>query len=480
MPERLPERFPWLPLVPPQQPTGPPQPYAHPMRVAFVSADFGADEIGGVLLAGGATHYRCALPAHALNVHGGHQTVLSPDCATWDSSGALAPLLHVHRARCEGVTGVLYCPMCGRPLSPSQDVCDTCHMSPVDRVAVDRTGYEVIVLMRWMHQDAPDAIMRARAAGQKIVNDVDDWMEGMDPRNEGYAATAAAANPRANIEHYRKVLACSDAVTCSTPFLAKKMLRYCDDVTVIRNAIDLERWTPWRELYNPIDGGLADWRLHHLNYPPGRFLLADSRDRPLVYGWVGATPWRSGDLETIAARFARHLERTGAMFAHGGYLSAAPAGERRFDTPAGPVVRQVPARRTAAQLLGLSPESVAWEADLAPIGEYPTLFRGIDVGLVPLADVDFNEAKSCIKGMEYAASGIPFIAAATGEYEWFQGDGATCLLPRSGKEWAIAFDAMADPAVRQRFAARAAFRVRREDIRSRWVDWESCYQRLTG
>src|SRR5205085_863761 len=47
---------------------------------------------------------------------------------------------------------------------------------------------------------------------------------------------------------------------------------------------------------------------------------------------------------------------------------------------------------------------------MTPTTEYPTLFSGIDIGIVPLADVPFNHAKSRIKGMEYAAAGVPFAA----------------------------------------------------------------------
>jgi hypothetical protein len=36
-----------------------------------------------------------------------------------------------------------------------------------------------------------------------------------------------------------------------------------------------------------------------------------------------------------------------------------------------------------------------------------------EVGIVPLAPTDFNEAKSCLKMIEYASLGVPVLASAT-------------------------------------------------------------------
>jgi glycosyltransferase involved in cell wall biosynthesis len=39
-----------------------------------------------------------------------------------------------------------------------------------------------------------------------------------------------------------------------------------------------------------------------------------------------------------------------------------------------------------------------------------------DVGIAPLADVDFNRARSNIKVKEYAAAGVPWLASPIGPY----------------------------------------------------------------
>ena len=53
------------------------------------------------------------------------------------------------------------------------------------------------------------------------------------------------------------------------------------------------------------------------------------------------------------------------------------------------------------------PEATPWR----PLELHPFLVSAIDVGIVPLADLVFNYAKSWLKGIEYAALGIPFVAS---------------------------------------------------------------------
>ena len=81
---------------------------------------------------------------------------------------------------------------------------------------------------------------------------------------------------------------------------------------------------------------------------------------------------------------------------------------------------------------------------------------------------------SAIKGMEYAASGVPFVARDIDEYAWF-GAG---LLARRPREWRDALTSLLDPAARADVADAAYERVTREDFRVRWTDWESLYASL--
>lgn len=377
------------------------------MKIAYASADYALSDLdqNGHPRPGGAGWYRCRVPSDALRAVG-HDAI--------------------HVGGVEGAAdGSL------RPVTWAGDVLD---------------GYEVIILQRWMHPDAADRIRRARATGQVVIQDIDDYYWGLDPRNAAFAAThprpdylaahvnraelrrkgiqAPVTNPN-NIRAYSESIGASSAITCSTPFLATKLAeRYRVPVYLLRNAIDLQRWSE----------------------------VCPQAARPTL-GWVGAIPWRSGDLETLSGVLGPLVERHDLTVIHGG---ATKEGE-------------------FASVLGLDPARVT-DVAMCSIVDYPRLFAGIDLGLVPLSDKPFNHAKSAIKGMEYAASGVPYVAADTPEYRWF---GAGPVAARS-RHWIAALERLLDPAVRAVSASTAHLRVAREDIAKRWVEWESVYLAVVG
>jgi glycosyltransferase involved in cell wall biosynthesis len=65
---------------------------------------------------------------------------------------------------------------------------------------------------------------------------------------------------------------------------------------------------------------------------------------------------------------------------------------------------------------------------------YQAVHDFIDIGITPLELSPFNQAKSALKGLEYAALGIPFVASPTREYERLEayGIGKTAKTPA---EW---------------------------------------------
>ena len=71
---------------------------------------------------------------------------------------------------------------------------------------------------------------------------------------------------------------------------------------------------------------------------------------------------------------------------------------------------------------------------MAPISMYPELFKPIDIGIVPLNDIPFNHAKSYIKGLEYAAAGIPFISSYSPEYQYLADNGIG-RIANNQEEW---------------------------------------------
>jgi hypothetical protein len=292
------------------------------------------------------------------------------------------------------------------------------------------TGYDVVVFQRFMQKDAPDIIKKAQSYGQVIINDCDDWYGGLATTNAAFNSTHPKNNPDNNRNHYNKVMAASDALWVSTPYLGSRLERTNPNIYVLRNMIDL--------------GGfdLNGW------------VPKDVRDttHPTL-GWVGGTPWRSGDLESLRGVLGPVIEKHGLHFVHGGHHPQAPE---------------------ASVTLGLQ-AGRAGITYMEPIDKYPNLFVDIDVGLVPLTDVPFNRAKSCLKGMEYSAAGIPFIGPNWGEYEWF----GTGVLVGRPNEWVRAIERLCDPEERKKVRDEQLWRVQKEDAVIRWIDWAEAIKDLT-
>lgn len=284
---------------------------------------------------------------------------------------------------------------------------------------------DVLVMQRLMWDDLPERVAECVRHGLTILNDVDDFWAGLDPSNRAFHTSAKSWNSEANREHYAKTISRSSATIASTPFLADRYAR--SRSILVRNAIAAEDWT----------------------YAP------ESDEKTI--GWVGALPWRSGDVETLRGFLGPFCERHGFRAVHAGHLD----GIRDPIT-----AEEIP---TFAGRAGLEEEAVE-KRPMVPLSEYPSLFSGLAIGLVPLADKPFNEAKSAIKGMEYAAAGVPFVAQATSEYRWLEAQGIG-RVARRPKDWIRHLNALADPAVRTAEAEKNRAAVERlgvDWLRGRW------------
>lgn len=358
------------------------------LKIGFLSVDWsnirGPD---GNPSPGGACYYRITMPANALAEHG-VDVVVAPNCAVDAKTDELA----------------------------LQDWNGEMH-----------EGFDVIVMQRWMDFLAPKVIQRARAGGQVIINDVDDWYEGLNTTNAAWGASHPKNNPHSNRNHYRAVLAASSGLTVSTPYLAKRYASINQNIVVVRNAIDVDRFT-----------------------------VRDPSHEPLAVGWTGSTAHRSGDLE-VAAIIGPWLAQNNAEFFHGG---------------------DHPMAKQAAAALGISPEVFVSTMPMQTIYRCNDFYRYFNVGIVPLSNTPFNEAKSAIKGMEYAAAGLPFVASSTPEYEWLRtqcGIGSTVKKPKS---WLNALAALTDPEKRAYLGALNRQRVEALDINLKYVDWLDAYEKI--
>lgn len=108
------------------------------------------------------------------------------------------------------------------------------------------------------------------------------------------------------------------------------------------------------------------------------------------------------------------------------------------------------------------------------IDSVPDLYRSIDfqVGLAPLRPHLFNQAKSYVKALEYAALGIPCIASDTGPYSNFVQDGVTGLLVRRPHEWGQHLRTLLDPFTRRELGTAARLLASQHTIEKNIHLWE--------
>lgn len=351
--------------------------------IAFFSTDWRFDPLPGQKVMcswGGTMHYRMILPGRELEKHG------------WN---------------------VVF--------TPSMKAAPDGHLRVLGAWDSQWHDPDVIVIQRWMGANGVDLARRAQAAGQVIVNDIDDNFWALPKSNMAHRATDPRRSEH-NRDNYRKMLAVSDEVWCSTPAIAEE-LHDCN-VRVVKNAIDLGRW-----------------RVHD---PVG------------MVGWVGGIPWRGRDLPLLNGVLGPFLEKHGLPFYHGGAV----------DDPAYP---------QAWKQLGLTPGRVRLAcAPLTSIDRYPALWDPIGLAVIPLEDSRFNRSKSWLKGLEASACGLPFVASRLPEYEAL-GCGR---LASSRREWREHLEALLDPEVRRAEGQANRRRAEELSISRMWVQWDEALRGL--
>lgn len=301
---------------------------------------------------------------------------------------------------------------------------ETCELIIKDNTGAWHGGLDVVVIGRWMDEHAADCVRYARSAGQVVIGDVDDWYDGLLPSNGAWGASHPRRNESSNRNHYRAMLAACSGLTCSTPFLVEKMRLINERCVLVRNAIDLERWK-----------------------------VADLSDPPIV-GWVGGVPWRSGDLEAVP--IGQWCNDNDVAFFHGGHVGG---------------------QQTAAEKLGI--RTTVKTLPMQSIQRYPRLFTKFNIGIVPLRDVGFNHAKSCVKGMEYAASGLPFIASSLPDYGFAAAHGVG-QTARRWRDWQRALNRLLDVDERRRQGALNREAVTAFDMADRWHVWRDVYEEIAA
>ena len=285
-----------------------------------------------------------------------------------------------------------------------------------------RFGYDIVVLKLVMLEKVLKLIQDPDRKKQKIVVDIDDFYEGLTEDNLAWKNTDPEKHPESNRQHYLEIINAADYLTVSTQFLYDYYTKEQGktNVFLIRNGIDRDRWIRRRD---------------HSRYLP-------------TLGWVGATPWRSKDLETLQPFFGEFMEEHRLPFHHAGHIKGHSVEPR----------------------LGLPESTKFTHEERRVIKDYPQMFRKIDVGIVPLNDIPFNHAKSTIKGLEYAAAGVPFIASYSPEYELLAQQGVG-IVAHNPQEWVAYLTSMLDPANRKEEADKNYENLSAHTMEKRGMEW---------
>jgi len=283
-------------------------------------------------------------------------------------------------------------------------------------------GFNQVMLKLIMDRPTPHQITLAQKnARQRIIIDIDDYFDGLTPANKAYGLTDPESNKKFNRDYYKESIHHADIITVSTPFLRDHYQQFHDNVVMIRNGVNTQQFTP---------------RIHRPGKP--------------VIGWAGSTAFRNNDLEQLREWLPEVLEKNDLFFYHVGATG-----------------------KDICDIAGI-PEQRLITSPLCDIKTYGKALQ-FDIGLVPLNNIPFNEAKSNIKGLEYAAAGIPFIASDMPEYRLLHETGVGTLAS-TPEQWTLAVERLLDHRERKKEAYRARMAVLKTwTIECRASEWHALF-----
>lgn len=280
---------------------------------------------------------------------------------------------------------------------------------------------DVIVFQRLTLDVMAQAVPLIRAKGVAVVVDMDDDLSSIHPRHPVYAKY----NPLAGGKHSWKnaEYACDHAtmVTTSTPALQK--------------------------VYAPHGRGVV-----LPNCVPAAYLDIPRVDSDVI-GWAGSVHSHPDDLKEVGTA-VRRLVSQGHRF--------------RIVGPPYGVTRELD--------LDAMPEATG----NVPFDQWPHTVASIGVGIAPLQDSIFNRSKSALKVLEYAATGVPWVASPRAEYAAFHREGVG-LLASKPQHWFQHLRRLAsDASLRQEMSEAGRAVAARHTVEAnawRWLEvWEQAYR----
>lgn len=235
----------------------------------------------------------------------------------------------------------------------------------------------LIILQRPTHKILHQAVKLLREEGIPVIVDMDDDLSCIHPANPAFMSMHPKNDSTGHNWRYAEI-ACKNAtmVTTSTDAL---MQRYAMP-------------DRGRVLYNCV---------------PDRFLNLPIPERT-HFGWAGSLHSHPDDLDPLGSSVSQ-LMRMGYKF------------------------KIISSGKGVAQKLGLADE--VEDTGIVPMAQWPNAVNQLKVGIAPLADTRFNQAKSWLKPLEYSALGIPWVASPRAEYTRLFKQSNGGLLAKKTSEW---------------------------------------------
>ena len=236
---------------------------------------------------------------------------------------------------------------------------------------------DVIVIQRPSHPLQPQMIQMLRSNGIALVVDMDDDMSSIHPDNIAFHMYRPSSGSAFSWKNAIECCKLATMVTTSTRTLQKVYARH-------GRGMVLDNYVP--EAY--------------LNFP-----LTQSGK----FGWAGTTKSHPNDLQ-VTAKAVQQLIDDGYQFQVVGGKSKVKQALRLKDDPSCTGSIRLP----------------EW---VGRIGDE------LDVGMIPLAPTAFNTSKSRLKGIEYMAAGVAWVASPREEYRKLHRESGCGLLADSPKDW---------------------------------------------
>lgn len=284
------------------------------------------------------------------------------------------------------------------------------------------TDADLIIFQRPLDNAMTSAIQQAHRQGIATIVEIDDDFSTVHDANVAKGAMIGQASGH---QWVQKAASLADHVSVSTTQLGKyaRHGRY----SVLRNCVP-------DSIFDTVGTkSEAQW--------------------PRI-GWTGTVQTHPNDLQQTRGRVAEFLKDNGLPF------------------------NVIGDGKLVQRNLGLDPSVPVYATGWVDISLfYEHVYSFIDIGIVPLELSNFNQAKSYLKGLEYAALGIPFVASPTREYELLAVSGIGKIANSPG-DWKKHLQRMVDrPMETERIANESRDRIKAEHTysvnASKWIDtWE--------